>query len=396
MARFRFWDFFAGVGMAELGLTPDWACVWANDLDHKKAETYRANHVPSRFRLADIADIDASDLPAPVEMAWASFPCQDLSLAGWRRGMAPGRRSGAFWEFHRIMRDLHADDRRPPLIVLENVVGLLSGPDFPVLCEALAALDLRFGALVVDAARFLPQSRPRVFVVALDDRIDPSAWEEANPTERVWTTRALRSAWNGLPDALQARWVWWRLPAPARPAIGIESVIEADPTGVVWHPPAETDRLLSLMSPINLAKIEAARNGAGRRIGFLYKRTRQGRQRAEVRFDGRAGCLRTATGGSSRQTVVIIDDGAIRTRLLSPREAARLMGLADEFNLPSGYNEAYHAMGDGVAVPVVRWLGDHLLTPIAQSLVRSPDGAGPTPTPAARARPLATAGSRSA
>jgi DNA (cytosine-5)-methyltransferase 1 len=310
--------------------------------------------------------------------------------------MAPGQRSGTFWEFHRIMQALHDAKSRPPLIVLENVVGLLTGPDFPVVCEALAALDLRFGALVIDAARFVPHSRPRVFVVALDDRVNPSQWEEARPHESVWAIQAIWNAWDGLPQSLQARWVWWRLPLPPEPSVRIDDIIEVDPTGVVWHPPAETERLLSLMSPVNLAKIEAARNGPGRRIGFLYKRTRQGRQHAEVRFDGRAGCLRTATGGSSRQTVVIVEDGKVQTRLLSPREAARLMGLADDFKLPAGYNEAYHAMGDGVAVPAVRWLGDHLLTPIAHSLVPSPDGTAVTPTPSARARSLATAGSRSA
>ncbi|HET7094314.1 MAG TPA: DNA cytosine methyltransferase, partial [Thermomicrobiales bacterium] len=133
MERLRFFDFFAGVGMAETGLAPDWECVWANDVDAKKAATYRANHDPSRFHLGDIANVCARDLPVPAQMAWASFPCQDLSLAGWRRGMTPGRRSGAFWEFHRIMRERHAADSRPPLIVLENVVGLLSGAAFPAL-----------------------------------------------------------------------------------------------------------------------------------------------------------------------------------------------------------------------------------------------------------------------
>jgi DNA (cytosine-5)-methyltransferase 1 len=269
------------------------------------------------------------------------------------------------------MRELHAVGLRPPLIVLENVVGLLSGSDVPSLCEALTALDLRFGALVIDAARFVPQSRPRVFVVALDDRIDPSPWEDADPRKRIWTTNALWRAWTVLPGVLQSRWVWWRLPEPAPPTVAIDDIVEAAPAGVAWHAPAETARLLSLMTPLNAAKVNALRAKPGRHVGFLYKRTRQGRQRAEARFDGRAGCLRTATGGSSRQTVLIVEDGALRTRLLSPREAARLMGLADGFALPPGYNDAYHAMGDGVVVPVVRWLADWLLTPIAAALLAS-------------------------
>ncbi len=71
-------------------------------------------------------------------------------------------RSGTIRAFWRLMRDLHQQGRRPPLIVLENVVGLLSGGDFGGLCEALADLDMRFGALVINADRFLPVAASRV------------------------------------------------------------------------------------------------------------------------------------------------------------------------------------------------------------------------------------------
>lgn len=365
---FRFYDFFAGVGMAEVGLAPDWQCVWANDFDPKKGKIYAANHDPARFHLGDVADVTADHLPTPVELAWASFPCQDLSLAGWRRGMSPGGRSGTFWHFWRIMMELHKRGERPPLIVLENVVGLLSGADFPALCEALAALDMRFGALVINADRFVPQSRPRVFIVALDDRINPAAWEDEAPNSSPWFTRGVRQAWAQLPPETQARWVWWRLPVPTDSVIPIEDLIEDEPTGVQWHPPEETARLLSMMTPTNLMKVGCAQRKQGRHVGFLYKRTRQGQQRAEVRFDGIAGCLRTSTGGSSRQTVLVVEGERIRSRLLSVREAVRLMGLSDTFKLPASYNEAYHAMGDGVVAPVVAWLAKHILTSVANSL----------------------------
>jgi DNA (cytosine-5)-methyltransferase 1 len=61
---------------------------------------------------------------------------------------------------------------------------------------------------------------------------------------------------------------------------------------------------------------------------------------------------------------VIVEGNSIRSRLLSPREGARLMGLADDYVLPGNYNEAYHLVGDGVAVPVVRFLAAHILEPI--------------------------------
>jgi DNA (cytosine-5)-methyltransferase 1 len=123
-----------------------------------------------------------------------------------------------------------------------------------------------------------------------------------------------------------------------------------------------------MMSPINYAKVIEAKKAGRRMVGGVYKRIRldgSGRkiQRAEVRFDDIAGCLRTPAGGSSRQTVMIVEANAVRSRLLSPREAARLMGLPDDYLLPQNYNEAYHLAGDGVAVPVVRFLAEHILEP---------------------------------
>ena len=99
-------------------------------------------------------------------------------------------------------------------------------------------------------------------------------------------------------------------------------------------------------------------------VGAVYKRGRNKIQRAEVRFDGVAGCLRTALGGSSRQTLLFVDGPEARSRLLSPREAARLMGLDDGYRLPPRYNDAYSVCGDGVCVPVVRHIAEHILEPL--------------------------------
>src|SRR5690606_7360487 len=120
----------------------------------------------------------------------------------------------------------------------------------------------------------------------------------------------------------------------------------------------ETNRLRSMMTPINRLKvdlaIEQAKKNGERVVGTIYRRMRYGEQRAEVRFDGVSGCLRTPSGGSSRQTIIVIDGDIVRSRLLSRREAARLMGLDDNYELPGNYTDAYQLMGDGVAVPVVK------------------------------------------
>jgi DNA (cytosine-5)-methyltransferase 1 len=107
-------------------------------------------------------------------------------------------------------------------------------------------------------------------------------------------------------------------------------------------------------------------------VGTIYKRTRhdalgQKVQRAEVRFDDIAGCLRTPSGGSSRQTILVVDGNTVKSRLISTRETARLMGLPEDYCLPENYNEAYHLTGDGVVAPVVRHLAEQLFEPLLQA-----------------------------
>jgi DNA (cytosine-5)-methyltransferase 1 len=106
-----------------------------------------------------------------------------------------------------------------------------------------------------------------------------------------------------------------------------------------------------------------------RMVGAIYKRTRRDEngvkvQRAEVRFDDLAGCLRTPAGGSSRQLIIVVKGNVMKSRLISSRETARLMGLPDDYILPKNYNEAYHLTGDGVVVPVVRHLAEYIFEPI--------------------------------
>jgi len=163
--------------------------------------------------------------------------------------------------------------------------------------------------------------------------------------------------------------LWWNLPTPPRRKTSFADIIEENPSSVEWHSAAETKAILAMMSPVNKAKVEAAKRSGRRMVGGVYKRTRLDEngvkvQRAEIRFDDVAGCLRTPAGGSSRQTIVVVDGNKIRSRLISSRETARLMGLDDAYKLPKNYNEAYHLTGDGVAVDVVRHLARYLLEPL--------------------------------
>ncbi|MGC1400630.1 DNA cytosine methyltransferase [Candidatus Binatus sp.] len=370
--RFTFYEFFAGGGMARLGLGERWRCSFANDICEKKAASYRANFAPAKELLVrDISKVKPFDLPGRAQMAWASFPCQDLSLAGSGAGL-DGDRSGTFWPFWKLLQNLRSEDRAPRVVVLENVAGALTshgGEDFAEIFRALVRVGYRIGPMVMDAIHFLPQSRPRLFVLAVETEREIPRSLIASSAIKPWHPRAIEDVYTSFSPYYQQKWIWWGLPPPPNCDISIDDMIEDEPTGVEWHTRDETARLLSHMSPLNLSKVDQIRGSGKRRVGFVYRRTRpqadgQKRQRAEVRFDGISGCLRTPVGGSSRQIVLIVERGQLRSRLLSPREAARLMGLPDTYRLPEKYNEAYHVAGDGVAVPVVRHLAENLLHPI--------------------------------
>ncbi|MFN0218260.1 MAG: DNA cytosine methyltransferase [Hyphomicrobium sp.] len=366
---FTFYEFFAGGGMARVGLGPAWRCAFANDVDAVKARAYAANHGSGALVVGDVRKIAASELPGRVDLAWASFPCQDLSLAGKGSGL-DGARSGTFWAFCTLMRTLAVARRAPRIIALENVTGVLTskdGQDFATLIDAIASLGYRVGALVVDAIDYVPQSRPRLFVIAVaDDVTIPASALAAGPTPRH--PEAMLAARGKLSHVATRRWVWWNLTRIDAPRRRLADVIEASPGGVAWHSEEETRYLLSLMSPRNRAKVAAERARGDRRVGAVYRRTRrtadgERAQRAEVRFDGVSGCLRTPGGGSSRQTILIVEGNSLRSRLLAPREAARLMGLPDSYLLPDRYNQAYHLLGDGVVAPIVRHLATEIIEP---------------------------------
>ena len=369
MHRPRFAEFFAGAGMVRAGLGDGWDLAMANDIDPKKCATYQANWGKSGLVQGDIADLEPALLRQPIDLYWASSPCQDLSLAGNRKGLA-GVRSRVFHGWMGKVSVARAAGFAPRLLAFENVTGLLTssqGRDFQDVLRSFLDNGYRFGALEIDARHFLPHSRPRVFVVAVRaDLALPVGLTVPAPASRLHSKR-IRTAVQALPQDLRRQWLWWNVDCDGLVAPELRDLIDIgsnDPRSAV-----DVEHLLSIMNPTHLAKIDAARSAGGVHIGMIYKRGRPDRdgrvrQRAEVRLDGLAGCLRTPGGGSSRQTVLVIRDGQISARLLSPREAARLMGLPDSYLLPDAYNEAYKLSGDGVAVPVVRFLRDRLFQPL--------------------------------
>ena len=368
------YEFFAGGGLARLGLEPSFHCVFANDNDPAKAEAYLRAFPGAPFRLEDVWRLTPADLPGRAALAWASFPCQDLSLAGARGGLSAPR-SGAFWGFHRIISALALEGRAPETLALENVCGLLTsrgGADFAALIAALDALGYRAGALEIDAAHFTPHSRPRLFIIAT--RAPPPPAIVAEQPAPPFHSPGVVAAYERLMTPLKARWIWWRAPAPPKRNTILTDLLEPD-DAVAWRSATQTQALISLMNPQHRARLEALKDNGARTIGAVYRRIRiengQKVQRAEARFDGLAGCLRTPAGGSSRQLLLFVEGQDIRSRWLSAREAARLMGVGDDYPIPERTSAALHLFGDAVSVPVVRFLADSILTPLARAASRT-------------------------
>lgn len=357
--------------MARMGLGREWTCLFANDFDFKKCRSYRENWGLAELVPGDIRTLTSKDLRGVADLAWASFPCQDLSLAGGGAGLR-GERSGTFWPFWKRMQELRAEARQPRIIVLENVYGTLSshgGKDFTAIVEAMVDLDYRVGAMIIDAELFVPQSRPRLFFVGVHNgsTVDPGLTSEA--PDSTWHPPKLVKAFNELKPKQRNNWIWWQVPAPPKRRKGLTDIVEDCPNDVGWHTREQTAQLLAMMAPLHRKRVEAAKASGRRVVGTIYRRTRKDAQkrsvqRAEVRFDDVSGCLRTPAGGSSRQLLLFVHGDSVRSRLISARETATLMGLPRRYQLPPNYNEAYHLTGDGVVVDVVRHLSRNLLLPL--------------------------------
>lgn len=351
---FRTAEFFAGSGLVTEGLKDFSEVVWANDISERKARIYQANH-SGPFQLGNICEIKGSSIPS-CDLSWASFPCQDLSLAGRMEGIKASR-SGMFWEWLRVLDEM---EKRPKVVCLENVVGLVSsreGAHYRVLHNALVARGYRVGPMMLDAVNWLPQSRRKIFVVAIPNEFEISDFTASAPN---WThsTGVVKAA-QGLENL-----VWWSLPFPASQAKSLSKIID-------WNADCfdrdRTDSLLALIPDRHRRLLDQQLTMKAKAVFPGYRRTRSGKQVLELRFDNVSGCLRTAEGGSSKQFLILVKDQQLFARLLTPREAARLMGAPDHYQIPGTDNDSYSAMGDAVAVPVVSHLAKYLLSPLTNA-----------------------------
>lgn len=378
-----FCEFFAGIGLVREGLRlSGWNCAYANDIDPAKRRMYEARFGRSEeFHLCDVWNTPEvlSRIQGSPLLATASFPCVDLSVAGGGRGLR-GAHSSAFFGFVETLRSLA--ERRPALVLLENVPGFITsgnGNDFATAMHALANLGYWLDAFVLDARCFVPQSRPRIFVVGLHrGELSAMAAPHLAPEDFVerWHRALDRQSLALRPRklfrlmhtvSLPTGWMALDLPMPTPRRKTLADVIDVDDMQAWWDAGTVT-RHREMMSDLHRNRTDQLRAQGGMHIATMYRRTRNHTARAELRTDGLAGCLRTPRGGSARQIVVVVDEGQVRMRWMSPREYARLQG-ADDFPLCENTNQNLYGFGDAVCVPVITWIDRHVLTPLADSLM---------------------------
>jgi len=255
--------------------------------------------------------------------------------------------------------------------VLENVVGFVSshgGADFEETIRQLNGIGYACDAFILDALHFVPQSRPRLFVVGVYDQ--PVTGDIRWALARRPGALKLRQLTDFMIRHGDLKWSLLDIPEPPSCRRGLSTIIERlDDSSPYWWSEERVQYLLNQMSPKHAALIEALRWRPEWSYATAYRRMRKSRSMAEVRADGVAGCLRTPRGGSSRQILLVCGNGKVRARFMTPREYARLMG-AGRFKIGVPDSQAYFGFGDAVCVPAVTWIARHVLNPLLNQALR--------------------------
>lgn len=361
-------EYFAGIGLVRMGLQPHgWQVIFANDISEKKYEMYGAffRDAKAHYVVKDIFEITSVDVP-PSTLATCSFPCIDLSLAGNMNGMIRGDHSSAFWGFIRILKA--QGESAPPLILVENVPGWLysnKGKDFRATVQALNKLGYACDVFILDALRFTPQSRLRVFLVG-------TKFPVIHTTAELILTRPKSLLSDQLKKNIVAnkdlRWFYNEIPEP--PPLnsdGLARIIERmSDSDSRWWSEEETNRHLAMMKKLHRERVVQLAQGKQIAYRTFFRRRREGQQRAEVRDDDLSGCLRTAVGGSGKQFLIRVGRGCVKMRAMTPREYARLQGVPDDYPITVNGVQALTGFGDAVCVPVISWIAKHILNPLAE------------------------------
>ena len=211
-------------------------------------------------------------------------------------------------------------DKRPDVVMLENVEGFVKargGADFKAAVTRLADLGYVVDAFLLDAKEFVPQSRPRMFVLGFNDELDwpllarqgNGCWCDTMDQHPSLRTPKMRDIMSHLP--LRHGWAATPIKPPHQHNLKLAEMIDTD-SGQAWWEREKVVKEYRSLSDKHRTTIDGMLQGGGLHVGCGYRRKRD-ISRLEVRFD-MAGCLRTPGGGSSIQIVVVVDAGDLRMR----------------------------------------------------------------------------------
>lgn len=159
-------DLFAGIGGIRIGFErAGCRCVLSSEIDKYAKQTYRANFGDEPA--GDIRKLSGDSVP-DFDILSAGFPCQPFSSAGKGEGFRDKTRGTLFFEVARLI-----EEKRPRAFLLENVIRLVShdrGRTFETILEVLDKLDYVVFWSVIDANRYVPQHRKRIYIVGFDRR----------------------------------------------------------------------------------------------------------------------------------------------------------------------------------------------------------------------------------
>ena len=295
---------FTGVGGFDLGFDrASMDCVLQVEQDNQALEVLR-KHWPDVPKMTDVRDVTKESVSGPVDLICGGFPCQDVSVAGKRKGLA-GARSGLWEEFHRILREL-----TPRWAVIENVPGLFSsnkGRDFAEILRGLDELGYHVAWRVLDSQYFgVPQRRRRVYLVA--------SLGDGGCAEILFeSTRLLRNPSEGRAKRVGSA--------------------------------GESEESFNAYS--------AGNSGAARSIDECQSLTYSTPALGDVREDDIASTMQAKSGSAGEtQNPAYVNQGGVRR--LTPTECCRLQGFPDDWVDRQSDTQKYRQLGNAVSVPVVQ------------------------------------------
>jgi len=330
----KFVSLFSGIGGFDLAFErAGMECVSVCEID-KNAQAILRRHFPKAELFDDVRKVGiATHGRKSIDVICGGFPCQDLSVAGKRAGLA-GERSGLWFEFARII-----DELEPSWVVIENVPGLLSsdkGRDFAVIIQWLAQRGYGVVWRVLDAQYFgVPQRRRRVFIVASfgSGRSSEILFERESGTGN---TPPSREAGKDVAFSLRA------------------------------NPSHSGDK-----------------GDGGINTTMIAQPLRAGRQFSDM-GDGQSNIVidiieqnnfcstpdMISLRANSAQPLISLAQGI---RRLTPTECERLQGFPDGWTDGQSDSARYRQLGNAVAVPVVEWIGKRIAKAETRTTLPAPD-----------------------